>query len=71
MLRIISDHWYTLDESAEILKVAKETVARYLRAKRGSRRLRGEKRGPKLQWYVQGRELRRFRREVFKYPDND
>jgi hypothetical protein len=71
MLRIISDHWYTLAESAVILKVAKETVARYLRTKRGPRRLSGEKRGPKLQWYVQGRELRRFRREVFRYPDND
>ena len=71
MLRIISDHWYTLAESAGILKVAKETAARYLRAKRGRRRLRGDKRGPKLQWYVQGRELRRFRRDVFRYPDKD
>jgi len=69
-LPIVSGRWYTLDESAGILEVAKETVARYLRTTRGPRRLRGAKRGPKLQWYVQGRELRRFRREVFKYPDN-
>jgi predicted transcriptional regulator len=68
-LPIVSDNWYTLDESAKILKVSKETVARYLRAKRGKRRLSGEKRGPKAQWYVRGRELRRFLREVFHYRD--
>jgi predicted transcriptional regulator len=71
MLPIVSGRWYTLEESAGILEVAKETVARYLRTKRGPRRLSGEKRGPKLQWFVQGRELRRFRRDVYKYKDND
>ncbi|MBM3330992.1 hypothetical protein FJY68_03965 [candidate division WOR-3 bacterium] len=63
-MKIESDKWYPIEQCAAALEVTEDAVARYFRAKKGSRRLSGEKRGPRQKWHAKGRELIDFRKRL-------
>lgn len=57
--RIDPARWYSAREAAALLEVTEATVKSYCREEK----IQGKRRGPKRQWFTQGKEIARLRNE--------